>query len=51
MGQNLRFGIVGFGMGKGRATICSQTKGAELVAICDIWEERAEAFRKDHDVE
>ena len=41
MADKVRFGILGLGMGRGKAEICTKTEGAELVAICDIWEERA----------
>ena len=51
MADNVRFAIVGLGMGLGRARTCLATDGAELVVICDIWEERIEAFRKEYDVE
>ena len=51
MGQNVRFGIVGLGMGKGRAKICTATEGAELVAVCEIWEDRVRAFQEEHEVE
>ncbi len=40
MSDAVRFGIVGLGMGRGRAQACTTTPGAELVAVCDIWEER-----------
>ena len=42
MSDEVRFGIVGLGMGMGRAEACVNTKGARLVAVCDIWEERAQ---------
>ena len=51
MGKNVRFGIVGLGMGRGRAKICANTDGAELVAVCDIWEERIHSIREELDVE
>ena len=47
MAQKVRFGIVGLGMGMGRARSCVETDGAELVAVCDIWEERAKAAQKE----
>lgn len=47
MAEKLRFGIVGLGMGMGRARSCTNTEGAELVAVCDIWKERAEAATEE----
>jgi UDP-N-acetyl-2-amino-2-deoxyglucuronate dehydrogenase len=40
LADNVRFAIVGLGMGRGRADMCQATPGAELVAICDLSEER-----------
>ena len=40
MSDAIRFGIAGLGMGRSRAEACTKTPGAELVAVCDIWEER-----------
>ena len=51
MAENVRFGVVGLGMGMGRARSCTKTKGAELVAVCDIWEERAVAARDEFGAE
>ena len=42
MAAAIRFAVVGLGMGKGRAQICTQTPGAELVAICDLSAERGQ---------
>ena len=41
MGEEIRFGIVGLGMGRNRAKIVSQTTGAKLTCVCDIIEENA----------
>ncbi len=41
MGEEVRFGIVGLGMGRNRAKIASQTPGAKLTCVCDIVEENA----------
>lgn len=41
MGEEVRFGIVGLGMGRNRAKIASQTPGAKLACVCDIVEENA----------
>jgi len=47
MGGEIRFGIVGLGMGRNRANIVTQTPGAKLVAVCDIWEERGRLAEKE----
>jgi predicted dehydrogenase len=47
MADNVRFGIVGLGMGHHRATQLLETEGAELVAVCDIWEERGEKAQQE----
>lgn len=36
----IRFGVVGLGMGYARAKLVRKTEGAELVAVCDINQER-----------
>jgi UDP-N-acetyl-2-amino-2-deoxyglucuronate dehydrogenase len=41
MAEEIRFGIVGLGMGANRAKVASQTPGARLVCVCDILEDRA----------
>ncbi len=41
---DVRFGIVGTGMGANRAEIASKTEGAKLVCVCDFVEERAKAL-------
>ena len=38
---NVTFGVVGLGMGSGRAEVVSETEGAKLVAVCDLREDRA----------
>jgi len=40
MAAEVRFGIVGLGMGRDRAKKAANTPGARLVAVCDILEER-----------
>ncbi len=40
MSDEIRFGICGLGMGRGRAEVVTQTPGAILVAVCDLLEER-----------
>ncbi|HPP11741.1 MAG TPA: Gfo/Idh/MocA family oxidoreductase, partial [bacterium] len=47
MANEIRFGIVGLGMGRGRAEIATRTPGAKLVAVCDIWEERGKLAEKE----
>jgi len=51
MADEVRFAIVGLGMGRGRAEICNETAGARLVAVCDSWEERGRAVEEALDVE
>jgi UDP-N-acetyl-2-amino-2-deoxyglucuronate dehydrogenase len=51
MTDKVRFGIVGLGLGRNRAKTCAETEGAELVAVCDIWEERINLIREELDVE
>ncbi len=41
MAEEIRFGIVGLGMGANRAKVASQTPGAKLVCVCDILEDKA----------
>ena len=43
MADAVRFAVVGLGMGRPRADRCKETDGAELVAICDLSEERGVA--------
>ena len=40
MANNLRFGVVGLGMGMNRSGVIHDTDGAELVAVADLVEER-----------
>ncbi len=47
MAETLRFGIVGLGMGGARAKLVPDTEGAELVAVCDIWEERGQKLSEE----
>jgi predicted dehydrogenase len=49
--DNVRFAVVGLGMGMGKARSCTTTPGAELAAVCDLWEERALAARKEFGVD
>jgi UDP-N-acetyl-2-amino-2-deoxyglucuronate dehydrogenase len=51
MTDKVRFGIVGLGMGRNKTKTCAETVGAELVAVCDIWEERISSIREELDVE
>ena len=43
----VRFGIVGLGMGAGRAKTVPETEGAQLVAVCDLLEERARPLAQE----
>ena len=47
MADTLRFGIVGLGMGGARAKLIPDTEGAELVAVCDVWEERGHKLSEE----
>lgn len=47
MGKDIRFGIVGLGMGANRAKVASQTPGAELVCVCSLDEDRAKQVAED----
>ena len=51
MADNVRFAIVGLGMGMGRARMCAESPGAELVAVCDTSEERGTAAKEELGVE
>jgi len=41
MGEPVRFGILGLGMGAIRARLVTETTGAELLCVCDLQETRA----------
>ena len=47
MGEKVRFGILGLGIGASRARMVSRTEGAELVCVCDLQEERARQIAKE----
>jgi predicted dehydrogenase len=49
MGETVRFGILGLGMGANRARLVPKTEGAELVCICDLQEERAKQTARELD--
>jgi len=51
MADDVRFGIVGLGMGSDRAKKAANTPGAQLVAVCDILEERGAKVAADLGVE
>jgi UDP-N-acetyl-2-amino-2-deoxyglucuronate dehydrogenase len=51
MADEVRFGIVGLGMGRDRAKKATDTPGARLVAVCDILEERGAKTAEDLQVE
>lgn len=51
MADEVRFGIVGLGMGRDRANKAAKTPGARLVAVCDILEERGAKAAEDLGVE
>ena len=47
MANNLRFGVVGLGMGMNRSRDIHSTEGAELVAVADLKEERRKAAEEE----
>ncbi len=47
MAEAIRFGIVGLGVGAGRAKRATQTPGAELVCVCSLEEDRAKQIAGD----
>ncbi|MGQ9729849.1 MAG: Gfo/Idh/MocA family protein [Candidatus Zipacnadales bacterium] len=51
MTHEVRFGIVGLGVGRDRANKVADTPGAKLVAVCDIHEERGARAAKELGVE
>jgi len=51
MADDVRFGIVGLGMGRDRASKATKTPGARLVAVCDILEERGAKAAEELGVE
>ena len=48
MANEIRFGIVGLGMGANRADIAAKTAGAKLACVCDIVEENAKRVAEKH---
>ena len=48
MSEEVRFGIVGLGMGANRSKIISQTPGAKLVCVCSIQEDKAQQVAEEH---
>jgi len=48
MANEIRFGIVGLGMGANRAEIVTKTAGAKLACVCDIVEENAKRVAEKH---
>ena len=49
MADEIRFGIVGLGMGANRAKIATQTPGAKLVCVCSLDEDRSKQVAGDLD--
>lgn len=45
---NVTFGVVGLGMGMGRARKVAATQGAKLVAVCDLREDLARKAAEEH---
>ena len=50
MARNLNFAVVGLGMGGHHCYAIGQAKGANLVAVCDLDEERLEKTANQYDV-
>ena len=38
----IRFGVIGLGMGYSRSKTVTETPGAELVAVCDLIDEKCQ---------
>lgn len=51
MADEVRFGIVGLGMGRDRAKKAANTPGARLIAVCDVLEERGAKTAEELEVE
>lgn len=47
MADDVRFGIVGLGMGRGRARKAAETPGAKLACVCALDEERAKEVAEE----
>ena len=45
--KNVRFGIMGLGVGSSRAKFAANAEGAELVAVCDLQEEKVKRLAAD----
>jgi UDP-N-acetyl-2-amino-2-deoxyglucuronate dehydrogenase len=47
MGNSVRFGVLGLGMGYIRAKLIPGTEGAELACVCDLQEDKAKQTAKE----
>lgn len=47
MSEIVRFGILGLGIGASRARMVPKTKGAKLVCVCDLQEEKAKQVAEE----
>lgn len=47
MADDIRFGIVGLGVGRSRAKMALEAEGARLVCVCDLQEEKVKAFAEE----
>ena len=45
--EPVKFGIVGLGVGYRKAKQCFETRGAKLVAVCDLQEEKAKKVARE----
>ena len=48
MSDEVRFGILGLGVGSSRAKIAANTPGARLVCVCDLQEEKVKVKSLTH---
>ena len=47
MADDVRFAIIGLGMGRSRARTVAKTSGARLQVVCDVREERARSLGEE----
>jgi len=47
LGNSVRFGILGLGMGANRARLVTKTRDAELVCVCDLQREKAKQIASE----
>ena len=47
MSEDVKFAIIGLGMGRNRARTGTETPGAKLVCVCDLQEEKAKGYGEE----